>query len=148
MKFYFSLGSAQSLPAVETIIERMLGVGGEEQQSALADIKGVLKSAMNAGYVDKSNHHQVVALFALIMLSSTDDQNGERQLSLSDDEGQPIAFHRDDEWRNYLDAQGVIAVDRKEEAEEIFVAYGAMQPIMDLSMLGLASTDSESEFCF
>jgi hypothetical protein len=146
MKFYFALAASSQRPDALAIIEPMLDVGGVASANAVGSIKNIIESPMMAGSVECDDFHEVVALFALVKICR-DLKAEEPLINMSDDAGVPVFFDRDEQWRRYLVEQSVISEDRIVEAQDLFVAYGAMMPILDLSTLGLASPVSENDFC-
>lgn len=147
MLFYFALSSSAVLPQVQALIEPMLDVGEAEAVDAVHIIKGIIESAMRAGEVLSDNFHQVVALFALVKICRDQSPSGDTLVSMSDELGVPVRFDRDEDWRSYLVKQNVIPEDRMDEAQDLFVAYGAMSPILDLSTLAQATTVGMDDFC-
>lgn len=146
MVFYFALSSSGAMPKIQEHLQSLSEVAIPESEAAVTVLRDLIQAPMRSGEVAFADFHQVVALVALVKICCDATSQEDSIFTMSDEAGLPVFFDRDEDWRAYLTQCSAIPAERMEEAQDLFVAYGVMSPILDLSTLAMASTAAD-DFC-
>jgi len=143
--FYYGLSTPAILEKVLGILQPWLGSAEGDLRDALVTVIGVMKSPMNADFIDGVCYYQlVVACGLMLALSDTSDSGS---FSMSDENGKAIEFDDESDCRDFLRKSLALSDERVDEAWNILADFGVMRRKLDLSILEESTSHSDDDFC-
>lgn len=145
MTFYFGLSASSFKETALNLLQSWLEGASGDLELAIRDVRGSLSSPMHADILDGEKFYHVLVVVALVMST---DPTQDACVTLSDEDSHPIVFERPEQYRQYLLKVGAVTEERYQEAWDIFVQLGVMQPKLNLDSIAKSLPPADVEdFC-